>query len=209
MKLNGIETIVFDLGGVLINLDKQKCVAAFAALGYNEAEELLSNFRQSGLFLQLEEGLITPETFRDGIREASGKPLTDSEIDDALNQFLQDLPQKKLDLILALRKKYRVCMLSNTNKIMFDYIVPAYFESEGNTLSDYFDQVFLSYEMHVAKPDPQIFNMMIEEGNLTPERTLFIDDSVLNTDAAAALGFQVYTAEPYEDFCSYLESELL
>lgn len=209
MKLNGIETIVFDLGGVLINLNKQRCIEAFAALGYNEAEDLLSNFRQSGLFLQLEEGHISPETFRNGIRQGSGKELSDTEIDHALNQFLLDLPQEKLDLILALRKKYRVCMLSNTNKIMFDHIVPAYFENDGYTLSDYFDQVFLSYEMGVAKPDLRIFEMMVEDGNLIPQNTLFVDDSVLNTDAASELGFQVYTAKPFEDFCPLFEKALL
>ncbi|MGL5787847.1 MAG: HAD family hydrolase [Bacteroidales bacterium] len=209
MKLNGIDTIVFDLGGVLINLDRQRCIDAFAALGYDEAEELLTNYRQAGLFLQLEEGKISPDIFREGIRKGSGKYLSDHEIDHALNRFLMDLPQEKLDLILALRSRYKVCMLSNTNKIMFDYIVPQYFERDGRLLTDYFDQVFLSYEMGVAKPDKQIFEMMIAEGGLNPEKTLFVDDSVLNTDAASELGFQTYTAKPFEDFCSLFEKELL
>ncbi|MGL5787073.1 MAG: HAD family hydrolase [Bacteroidales bacterium] len=205
MELAGIKNIVFDLGGVLINLNRQRCIDAYKALGYADAENLLGNYRQEGLFLLLEEGRISPEEFRNAIRKEIKQEVTDKQLDDALMQFLLDLPAYKLELLRRLKKDYKVYMLSNTNKIMFDHIVPHYFGQNGTTIDDYFDGLFLSFEMGVAKPDKKIFEMMIEQGQLVPEETLFIDDSSLNTDAASDLGFYVYTAEPEEDFTFLFE----
>ncbi|MGL5227089.1 MAG: HAD family hydrolase [Bacteroidales bacterium] len=205
MELAGIKNIVFDLGGVLINLNKQRCIDAYKALGYEHAENLLGNYRQEGLFLLLEEGKISPEEFRNEIRKEIKQEVTDKQLDHALMQFLLDLPAYKLELLRRLKKDYNVYMLSNTNKIMFDHIVPHYFGQNGTNINDYFDGLFLSFEMGVAKPDKKIFEMMIEQGQLIPEETLFIDDSSLNTDAASDLGFYVYTAEPEEDFTFLFE----
>ncbi len=196
--MHDIDNIVFDLGGVLVDLDRQRCIDRFASIGYAEADRLLDPYKQSGIFLELEEGAITPRQLYDHIR-ARVPSATPKAIDEALYGFLVDVPQTKLDMLLALRERYKVYMLSNTNVIMFPYILDRWFSSGGHTPGDYFDRMFLSYEMGIAKPDPEIFRMMASEAGMDPSRTLFIDDGRANTEAAAALGFRTYLASPKED----------
>ncbi|MDR2886355.1 MAG: HAD family phosphatase [Rikenellaceae bacterium] len=198
--MKGIDTILFDLGGVLIDLDRDASVRAFERMGFPEAEQLLDPYLQSGIFLRLESGTATPEELYEYVRQRAGEQATSEKVDAALAEFLVDIPQYKLDMLLDLKKRYRVCMLSNTNPIMFHYAVRTWFEKDGHRLEDYFEQCFLSYELKAVKPDPSIFHKIIGQGRVDPARTLFIDDGKANVDAAAALGFQTYFAQPGEDF---------
>ncbi len=194
----GIKNILFDLGGVLVDLNKQACVDAFKAIGYPQAESMLSNYVQSGIFLELEEGHITPEAFYKAIMAEA--PVTKEQIDDAFFKFLEGIPQYKMEMLVELKKKYNILMLSNTNHIMFSWLREAYFGVDGHTIDDYFDELFLSYEMGVAKPNPEIFKILIEKHGIVPSETLFLDDGIKNIEAAAELGFKTYFVEPHEDF---------
>ncbi|MGV8827546.1 MAG: HAD family hydrolase [Breznakibacter sp.] len=194
----GIKNILFDLGGVLVDLNKQACVDAFKAIGYPQAESMLSNYVQSGIFLELEEGHITPEAFYKAIMAEA--PVTREQIDEAFFKFLEGIPQYKMEMLLELKKKYKILMLSNTNHIMFTWLREAYFGVDGHTIGDYFDELFLSYEMGVAKPNPEIFKILIEKHGIVPSETLFLDDGIKNIEAAAELGFKTYFVEPHEDF---------
>lgn len=198
--MNNFKNVVFDLGGVLIDLDREACVRSFARIGFAEAADMLDPYRQSGVFLDLEEGKITPEELYAYIRPRASQPVTPAMIDRALCDFLVDLPQYKLDLLLRLRERYKVYMLSNTNDIMFRYIVGRWFSSDGHIPEDYFDRLFLSFQMGVVKPDPEIFRMMSRQAGFDPADTLFIDDGPANIEAAARLGYQTYLAHPKEDF---------
>lgn len=200
--IQNVKTIIFDLGGVLLDLKKQACIDAFVALGYHNVRELLGEYAQKGVFLQLEEGLISAPEFRDIVRQNIGKPVSDADIDHALNQFLVDVPDYKLSMLLELRKKYQVFMLSNTNEIMFEGDIKKIFRKQGLEITDYFDRFFLSYEMKVAKPKPLIFENLIAESGINPVETLFLDDSQANLDAASKFGFKTYLARPKEDFRS-------
>lgn len=183
-----IKNIVFDLGGVLLNLDFPKAVNAFKKAGFSQVEEQM----QSDIFHQFEIGEISSEEFRAAIREHAQVSLTDREIDDMWNLMLLDIPREKLELILNLRGKYMVYLLSNTNAIHWDYVCKNAFNYRGFRMSDYFEEAYLSFEMHLAKPNPSIFEKMLQEANLLPKETLFIDDSEANCKAAEALGIHAY-----------------
>ena len=200
INLDGIKNIFFDLGGVLINLDKERCVHEFQKLGVQEIEEQIGRSFKSGLFLRLEEGTITPDGFRNEIRKMTDKQLTNNEIDAAWNSFLVDIPHSKLELLLKLRKHYRVFMLSNTNKIHFDYMKFHDFSSiAGFSIDDYFEKCYLSHELHLSKPDKEIFEAVIKDSKILPQESLFLDDNRQNIERARNLGFRTYFVAENEE----------
>lgn len=113
MKRRGIKNLIIDFGGVLIDLDRQRCLENFRKLGLPDVEVMLDLYHQQDFFQKYEKGLITSAEFREVIRGKIGKPVTDAQIDDAWNSFLVSIPTFKLDLLLELRKKYVVYLLSN------------------------------------------------------------------------------------------------
>lgn len=200
-----IATIVFDLGGVLIDYDLERCIRAFARLGY-DARKLIDPYRQSGIFLQLENGSIAPEVLYDEISRSVGHPVDGKRIDEALCSFLLDIPDYKLDMLRGLKRRgFRVFMLSNTNAIMFAYMENGVFRKQGLTVHDYFDRLFLSFEMGLVKPGADIFRKMTADSGIVPGQTLFIDDSAANVDTAASLGFRTRLVERNEDFRSLFD----
>ena len=117
MKEKGIRNLIVDFGGVLIDLDRQRCIENFSKLGVPDTEAMLDVCHQQGIFLQYEQGMVSSAEFRDAIRERMQKPATDADIDAAWNSFLVTIPAYKLDLLLKLRDRYVVYLLSNTNDI--------------------------------------------------------------------------------------------
>lgn len=187
-----IENIVFDFGGVLIDLDFQRLLKAFKRIGFNDIESQLQTYEREGIFQKYELGEMTTDEFRMAIREKSNITLTDSDIDDLWNLMLVKIPAEKLDFILSLRNNYNVYLLSNTNSIHWDYACKNSFNYKGLGIKDFFIRTFLSYEMHLAKPDKAIYERMLCEAGLVPENTLFIDDSEINCTVAKQLGIQVH-----------------
>ena len=121
MERKGIKNLIIDFGGVLIDLDRQRCLDNFKKLGMPDTEVVLDIYHQQDFFQQYEKGLITTAEFRDVIREKIGKPVTDARIDEAWNSFLVNIPTYKLDLLLNLRKDYVVYLLSNTNELHWQW----------------------------------------------------------------------------------------
>ena len=196
-----IRNIVFDLGGVLIDYDLQRYIVAFRALGFMQIDLYINPYRQSGVFLQLEEGKVEPRAVYDLVDREVGHHVDERKIDAAWCSFLIDIPDYKLDMLLDLRRKgYRVFMLSNTNTIMFEWMKKNVFTKQGLTVDAYFDRLFLSYEMKLAKPGEAIFRTMLADGDMRPGETLLIDDGEANVEAASRLGLQAYLARPREDF---------
>ncbi|MCD7971132.1 MAG: HAD family phosphatase [Candidatus Azobacteroides sp.] len=204
--MTGIKNIIFDFGGVLLNLDRRACVDAFRALGFEKVEDFLGEYSQKDIFRQLETGKITPSEFRKEVRRLIGKPVADQEIDRAWVSFLLDVPEAKRKLLLELRKQYRVFMLSNTNAIHIDYIIPREFEKDGHRLSDYFEKVYYSYQIGLAKPDRAIFDYVLQDANIEARETLMLDDSESNIEAAAAVGMKTYLVKPHEELSFLLNS---
>lgn len=199
-KLEGVKNLLFDLGGVIMDIRRENCVKALEDLKVSGVGELLGDYCQVGAFLQLEEGKMSAEDFRNYIRSRSDQPLTDEAIDKALNAFLLGIPIARLRALEALRKDYRIYMLSNTNPIMFSQRIRTEFEKDGKCREDYFDGICTSFEEGVAKPDKKIFDAVVRKFGVRPEETLFFDDSQTNLDAAAALGFRTWLVAEGTEF---------
>ena len=200
-----IKNIVFDLGGVLVDLDFKNAINGLQQAGFANVKEQLQAFDQDGIFQKFELGEINADEFRTAIRENSTVTLTDEEVDALWNSMLLEVPRKKLELILELRGKYMVYLLSNTNSIHWDYVCKNAFNYRGFRVNDYFEETFLSFEMHLAKPDKAIFEKVLHEANLLPEETLFIDDSEANCKAAEELGIHAHHYHIGEDLSKIFE----
>ena len=202
-----ITTLIFDFGGVLIDLDINQCILNFNRLGLENVEQYLNNFAQSGFFMQLEKGQISAVEFRNEIRKLTPNELTDAQIDEAWCSFLLEVPEEKLEMLIELRKKFRVLLLSNTNIIHFPNSEKLLFTNKGRQLSEYFDRCYLSYEMKMAKPDLQIFKNILASENVQPNECLFLDDGLKNTLQAQKLGIQTYLVNEHEDLSFLLQPE--
>lgn len=203
--LNGIKNLLFDLGGVIMDIKRENCVKSLVALGMAEAvaENMLGLYVQSGPFLKLEEGLLSEEEFYDVMRQNfpdGDKDITNEQLKCALNDFLTGIPRHRLAELRELRESYKIYLLSNTNSIMYDSKIAECFRAEGREMGDYFDGQVVSFKAKCAKPDRRIFEYAIEHLGIKPEETVFLDDSQKNLDAAAQLGFKTILVAPGTEF---------
>ena len=208
--LKNIKNIIFDIGGVLIDLDKDRCIAAFTRIGFPKAAELIDFYHPAEFFNRLERGEISATECCDTIREMAGNPtITDEQIREAYCAFLVSVPVEKLRLIKHLRDKgYRIYALSNINEIVISK-VRELFTADGLTCEDYFERMFLSFEMRSLKPDAEIFEQVIRESGVVPSETLFLDDGLKNINAGREAGFEVYMPQHHEDFSHLFEESNL
>ena len=200
-----IKNIVFDLGGVLVDLDFKAAINGLQKAGFANVKERLQTLHQGGIFQKFELGEMTADEFRTAIRENSTVELTDEEVDNLWNAMLLEIPREKLELILDLRGKYMVYLLSNTNSIHWDYVCKNAFNYRGFRVNDYFEETFLSYEMHLAKPDKAIYEKVLQDANLLAEETLFIDDSEANCKAAEEVGIHAHHYHIGDDLSKVFE----
>ncbi len=191
-KNNSITTLIFDFGGVIINLDLPQCIANLKRLGVDNIESYLSNFGQKGFFLKFENGEIGTVEFRNEIRKLSKNVLSDAEIDAAWCSFLCDIPAERLVLLEKLRTKYRLLLLSNSNPLHIDVSVPNALKGTGVKFQDFFDKCYLSYEMKLTKPNPAIFEALLADARVVAGECLFLDDGPKNIETANAMGFQTH-----------------
>ena len=195
-----IETVIFDFGGVLLNLNPDRCRAAFHALGIHQIEEFIDRYRPKGLFYECECGNIGQETFIRELQKLADPPASREQIIRAYTAFLIELPLYKLQLLRRLRKTHQVYLLSNINELCYNYCKETFFTRENLRIEDYFDKQYLSYRMKICKPDPGIYEQMLEDSGLNPATTLFLDDGPANTDIAEKYGINTYLVEPEEDY---------
>ena len=190
MKNDKIKNIIFDLGDVILNIDVPVASLSFSKLSGREQQEILDLFKEKDLFRQFETGTLDENGFRNYIRELLVFPdWTDDMIDTAWNSLLLDLPPERVELLKNLRTKYRLFLLSNTSSIHITQVNKILEAATGvKKLDDLFDKVYLSYEMGLMKPDPAIYQQVLEEQGLIAEETLFLDDNADNVKAAATLG---------------------
>lgn len=190
---NHIKNIIFDLGGVILNIDYHLTINAFKDLGVKNFDSLFTQAQQVGVFDRMDKGLITPQEFRDEIRHIAGTPLTDWQIDGAWNAMLLDFPLSRLELLGRVKNHYKTFLLSNTNAIHIEDYNKILFNTFGvQNLSVFFDREYYSHLIHMRKPDADVFELILKENNLKPEETLFIDDSIQHVEGAKKLGIQAY-----------------
>ncbi|MDR0560309.1 MAG: HAD family phosphatase [Prevotellaceae bacterium] len=196
-----IKNIIFDFGGVIVDIDRDAAVRQFKAAGIADIETYIDPYRQKGIFKDFEDGSVSREQFYEKLALIAGVPVDPEEIDRGWLDFLKKpVSQKKLDYISELRKNRKTMLLSNTNPIIMEWANSPQFSPSGKPLESYFDIMFLSYKMRCMKPDSRIYSQLVAAANINPEETLFIDDSRANIEAGAACGFRTLLFENDSDF---------
>jgi putative hydrolase of the HAD superfamily len=184
-----IDAIIFDFGDVFINLDKQATVDALQNLGLTEWDEELQQ-----LNIQFETGQISREKFIAGIQKHIPGGSSDAILQ-AWSAILLDFPLYRLEFLQMLSSKYRLFLLSNTDAIHIETFEQKNGPSFYGDFYKCFEKVYFSFEIGMRKPNPEIYNFVLNEHDLQPKRTLFIDDKKENTDAALSLGLQVWNLQ--------------
>lgn len=184
-----VRNIIFDLGGVLINLDYHATSAAFKNLGMQHFDDIFSQATQSGLFDLLDKGRISPQVFRDEMRKHLPPGTTDTEIDTAWNAMLLDLPQYRIEFLKKTAQQFRIFLLSNTNEIHIpEFEKRIREENHIENFSSLFEGAYYSSRIGMRKPDEEIFNFVVERHDLNKDETLFIDDSIQHVVGACNAG---------------------
>lgn len=181
-----IKALIFDMGGVLIDLNFQRCLNAFLGLGFEQIREMLDPCHQKGAFRELEAGNITADDFYDICITNSRPGTTKEDVKDCFRAFVEGIEPYKVPLLHELAEKYDLYMLSNNNPIAMSIYWPTFAEA-GLPLTT-FRELFISCDMKMLKPFPEIYRESIRRVGCKPSEMLFIDDSQSNVDAARAEG---------------------
>jgi glucose-1-phosphatase len=191
-ELPDIKNIIFDLGGVIIELHSQDTVEAFKKLGFLDFESIYTQIKQTHLFDLFETGKIPPQAFRIELRKFRNN-LSDIEIDQAWNMMIGPMPSFHLPLLRSVKKQYRTFLLSNTNAIHIEYFYHYLNGTYGyNALNDMFDKVYYSHEIGLRKPSQEAFEKVLEDAGIKAHETLFIDDLMANVEGARKAGLWAY-----------------
>jgi len=196
-----LQNIIFDLGGVLVDLTPNRCFEAFRALGVpNDLSQWVQRNGGKGIFYLLEKGEIDTATFCARLRELTHLALSDTAIQTAWNLFLGEIATYKLDCLLELKKEYRLFLLSNTNDMHWDWVCTHDFRYQGHEVDHFFEKCYLSQQMKEVKPNLAIFEQLMDDAAILPQETLFIDDTAANCKAADTLGMRTYQPKEGEDW---------
>jgi len=202
------ENIIFDLGGVIIDIDVDRAIKAFSDYSSVSAPELFARATESKLFHQFEAGILGESEFRGKFRELLQTDLDDSTMDSCWLQLLLDMPIERLDALVELGKRYKLFILSNTNPIHMRRIHSMLGEALGiSNFEPLFERVYYSYQMGLTKPDPRIFQVVLDQNNLDPKATLFVDDNQDNIDSARKLSLQVFKVDHPNDWVGFLSND--
>ncbi len=201
-----IKNIIFDLGGVIINLDTHKTIAEFNKLSYMPFEALYTQAAQSSLFDNFDKGLISTEEFFYTIRKEIRYDGPDHELLRAWNAMLLDVPERRLDVLVKMKQNYNAFLLSNTCEphiAAFEHDL--YIEHGVKNFNDYFDEVYYSCRMGMRKPDKEIFEFVLKQNDLKPEDTVFIDDSIQHVKGAGECGISAFLLPKGEEIGDFLK----
>ena len=200
-----VRNIIFDFGGVICNIDFSRSIEKFNAFGPPAPENDLPGEEVKRRFNEvmeaLETGKISPEEFRRRIREHYLNRPPDERIDEAWNALLLDIPEPRIRLLEQIRTRYRIFLLSNSNRIHYDHYLASFRERFGYADFDgLFEKAWFSFRMGMKKPDREIYDHVLSFHGLVPAETLFIDDLPANVQAAVDAGMQGYVLKPGEEF---------
>lgn len=184
-----IKAIIFDMGGVLVDLDKKTCVKNFKErAGLMDIENILDCYHQKGFFHDLEGGRLSVEEFYGEALKISRPGATAEDIKECFCSLLVKVPEYKAELLNELKENYDLYILSNNNSITTDYAEGLF--REAGAPYEIFKELFISYKLKLQKPSPEIFKLVIDRTGCKPEEILFIDDSRINAETAAAMGIK-------------------
>lgn len=204
--MSQIRNIIFDLGGVIINLDTPRTIQAFNVLAPAlPFAEIYTQQQQVELFDAFDKGTISEADFFGAIEERlrTGAPLR--ELLNAWNAMLLDFPEHRLQMLNTLRNNYRLFLLSNTNETHVQAFEESLFKTRGfHNLEPFFEKVYYSCRMGMRKPDAEIFQAVIDENELNASETLFVDDTAKHVAGAQSVGLQAHLLPPGKDITALL-----
>jgi glucose-1-phosphatase len=192
-----VNALIFDLGGVILNIDYLKTENAFKKLGFSTFGQSYSQLQQNPLFDRFETGKISEKVFFEELAKLGNLNCSHSEMIKAWNAMLLDLPRHRLELLKQLKGNFQVFLLSNTNDTHLEAFFKIWKQAGGReSMEDCFHKTYFSNREGLRKPDPEIFLQIITSHNLKPEAALFIDDTLIHIRAAEKLGIQVFHNQP-------------
>ena len=192
----GIKNIIFDLGGVIINLSVEKTHQAFATLSGLPVTEIKTRVHHGVFFHEFEKGLISDEEFREHLRESLDMKVTDAQLDQAWNAMLLDIPLSRILLLEKLKATYNIFLLSNTNNIHLQFFNGIVRQLTGKPAIDYyFHGSFYSHLVKMSKPDVEIYHHVLSQHSLLPQETIFLVDNKDNLAGANKVGIHTFHVE--------------
>lgn len=192
-----IENIIFDLGGVLLDIDYNLTREAFEKLGVVNFDEMYSQVAADKLFQNLETGKISEPEFYKELNQATGLHLSELEIRNAWNAMLLSFREKSLEFLDRLKDRYPIYLLSNTNQIHLNSFYEIYHQKERkSSFEQIFTKAFYSFEIGLRKPDLDCYEWVLNDLQIDPENSLFIDDSINNIHGAQKAGLQTLLLTP-------------
>ncbi|MBA4241355.1 MAG: hypothetical protein C0448_11550 [Sphingobacteriaceae bacterium] len=195
-----IKNIVFDLGGVIINLDIPRTISEFNKLSTKPFESIYTQLQQSPIFDLFDKGQISESDFFLQLKDHLKEGVTDTQMKEAWNAMLLDFPIHRLQLLSALKSNYRVFLLSNTNETHIAQLESDLYKKHGyRNLEPFFEKVYYSCRIGMRKPDSEIFEFVLNQNNLNAHETIFIDDSPQHVAGAIKTGIQSYLLPRYKD----------
>lgn len=195
-SFDNIRNIIFDLGGVIINLDNGLTERSFAALGAKDFSKYFGHGFAARFFADYEVGKLSNRQFIDALKSMLGNDTNDEQIIFAWNAMLLDFRKEKMDLLKTLGKKYRLFLFSNTNALHLEEVRNIFAKQfSGQLLEDYFEKTYYSHILQLRKPDKNSFEWIVKENELNAEETILIDDAMINVEGAREAGLKGYYLE--------------
>lgn len=185
-----VKNIIFDLGGVILNIDFKKTSEAFTSLGVENFDQYFTQYHSNPLFKQLETGAIINSSFYDNVRSAASITADNTAIDTAWNAMLLDFPPERIERLKELSKKYRLFLFSNTNAIHHAAFLHQFYTQFDFNFDTLFEKAFYSHLIGYRKPDVEAFGYVIKQSDVNAAETVFIDDTLPNIESAAKAGLQ-------------------
>ena len=184
------KNILFDLGGVILDINVQATLKQFYELGFPAELMQFPNSMTTDLYFRYETGKLDTEQFRNEIRKAAGVEMTDHAFDEAWNAMLVRFPEERIALLKRLSKRYNLYMLSNTSSLHVKVFEKMYLEVAGEPMQEVFKKIYYSHEIGWHKPDLEAWEYVLNDAHIKAEETLFLDDNIHNIKASQELGFQ-------------------
>ena len=193
LSLSKIDTIIFDLGNVLLNLDFDASIKAFHELGLNDDLLNQKHVYTNPVFYNFEIGEVSEEEFRTQVRKILKNPnASDKQIDDAWCAMIGDIPASRVKTLMKLGDKYNICLFSNTNSIHIRKLLFDFATTHGVEFTSLFNHIFYSHQINARKPDLRAYEKVIELSGVIPAKTLFVDDLEKNIEGAAKAGLKTF-----------------
>ena len=188
-----IKNIIFDLGGVVLDIDENIVYKELEKMGLRTSE-LAHSKEFMDIMSKFDTGIYTAPTFRKKTKAILGQEkMTDQKFDSIWNSMLLDIPRERIAALEQIRKHYKIFLMSNSNEIHYDlYVRDLQLRFGYNEFDELFNKSYFSFAEHLEKPNPRFFELILDHEHLLPEETLFIDDTAENINVAKSLGINTY-----------------